>query len=522
MSQYVNEKNYPNSAVVYIEARWGEQTFFGSGFLAGINDILTASHVIYNGQLGGLADEIRVFPLYNPESQDNFSIKPIHYHYFSNFDEDFDGMVPTGDLTWWSYAGSELDIALLTLDIPLGSVFGWYGFDFGYSGGAVSVLGYPGVYGRRQVIDEGIVQSSNIDGVFYLDSGTLDVNPGNSGGPIYYDTINGPLAVGVVSTSVGATSIGSHSAWLLAAIESNNDYLTGEGVIEGSSSPDILIGDDASNFILGFQGDDQISGEGGNDILIGGNGFDNALFSGGISSYTMRLSTDYCEITDRRPFSDGTDQLVGIEKISFSDDHLYLQNFNRVIDLEQSQISDLSELYIAYFNRAPDALGLSFWGTSYSNGLDIRDIASLFGSSEEAQITYPTSVSNREFVGTVYDNVLGRSPDEGGLVFWIDALDDGAVAKEQLILYILNGVPDGSADRAYLDQKVDIGIYFSVIKGMSDRETAAAVMQFYDGTEASVQQAVTAVDIAYASALDPNNGQFLLQLNGVVENPFIM
>lgn len=129
---------------------------------------------------------------------------------------------------------------------------------------------------------------------------------------------------------------------------------------------------------------------------------------------------------------------------------------------------------------------------------------------------------NREFVGTIYDNVLGRSPDEGGLVFWVDALDDGAVAKEQLILYILNGVPDGSADRAYLDQKVDIGTYFSVIKGMSDRATGAAVMQIYDGTEASVQQAVTAVDIAYASALDPNSGQFLLQLNGIVENPFIM
>lgn len=301
-----------------------------------------------------------------------------------------------------------------------------------------------------------------------------------------------------------------------------SEIITGEGVIEGSSSPDVLIGDDESNFILGFQGDDQISGEGGNDILIGGNGFDNALFSGGISSYTMRLSADYCEITDRRPFSDGTDQLVSIEKISFSDNQLYLQNFNRVIDLEQSQISDLSELYIAYFNRAPDALGLSFWGTSYSNGLDIRDIANLFGSSEEAQTTYPTSVPNREFVGTIYDNVLGRSPDEGGLVFWVDALDDGAVAKEQLILYILNGVPDRSADRAYLDQKVDIGTYFSVIKGMSDRETAAAVMQIYDGTEASVQQAVTAVDIAYASALDPNNGQFLLQLNGIVENPFIM
>jgi len=96
MPQYVEQANYPSSAILYIEARWGEQKLFGSGFLSGINDIVTASHVIYNERLGGLADEVRVFPLYNPESLDNFSIQPVHYHYFSNFDEDADGRIPSG------------------------------------------------------------------------------------------------------------------------------------------------------------------------------------------------------------------------------------------------------------------------------------------------------------------------------------------------------------------------------------------------------------------------------------------
>ena len=40
MSQYVDENIYPNSAVVYIEARWGDQRFFGSGFFSGINDVM--------------------------------------------------------------------------------------------------------------------------------------------------------------------------------------------------------------------------------------------------------------------------------------------------------------------------------------------------------------------------------------------------------------------------------------------------------------------------------------------------
>ena len=405
--------------------------------------------------------------------------------------------------------------------LPLGEAFGWYGLDFAYGGGTVNVAGYPGVYGRRQVLDQGNVQSSNIDGVFYLDRATLEVNPGNSGGPIYYDTPDGPFAVGIVSTSIAATNISSHSNWLMATIESNDDYLKGQGIIEGTASSDVLLGDDESNFILGYQGDDQISGGSGNDILAGGDGVDIAVFSGRMSAYTIRLSADYFEITDRRPFSDGTDQLIGIERASFSDVYIDLGNFNRAIDLEENQILDLIELYIAYFNRAPDALGLSFWGTSYSKGLGFGEIANLFGSSEEALVDYPMSMSNQGFVERVYDNVLARTPDEEGLAFWLDALEYGAVSKTQLISHVLSGVVEGTRDRSYLDQKVDIGTYFSLVKGMSDRGAALAVMQLYDGTEESVQQAVTAIDIAYASAIDPNNGQFLWQLVGFTDNPLL-
>ena len=522
MSQYVDENIYPNSAVVYIEARWGDQRFFGSGFFSGINDVITSAHVIYNDQLGGFADEVKVFPQYDPASSDNFSVQPVFYHYFPNFDEDADGRIPTGDLTWWSYAGSELDIALLTLDLPLGEVFGWYGLDFSFAGGVVNLNGYPGIYGRRQVFDTGIVTRSDLDGVFYLDRQTIDVNPGNSGGPIYYDTFDGPLAVGVISTSIGATEIGAHLSWLPDAITGNNEYLKGLGIIQGSAASDSLIGDNESNFILGFQGNDEISGAGGNDILVGGDGFDAAFFSGNISSYTLRLNSDYCEILDRVSLRDGIDQLVGIERLSFSDYYVDLENFIRVMDLAPEKILELIELYIAYFNRAPDALGLSFWGGLYSSGWDIDSIANIFGISDEAQVTYSLLMTNQEFVERIYDNVLGRLPDMEGLEFWVDVLNEGKVAKELMILGILNGVSEDSTDKRYLEHKVDIGAYFSVIKGISDSGMGAFVMQLYDGTDQSVDTAVNAIDSAFQSALDPNTGQFLFHFVGLLNDPFIM
>jgi len=131
-------------------------------------------------------------------------------------------------------------------------------------------------------------------------------------------------------------------------------------------------------------------------------------------------------------------------------------------------------------------------------------------------------MTNQEFVERIYDNVLGRLPDMEGLEFWVDVLNEGKVAKELMILGILNGVSEDSTDKRYLEHKVDIGAYFSVIKGISDSGMGAFVMQLYDGTDQSVDTAVNAIDSAFQSALDPNTGQFLFHFVGLLNDPFIM
>ena len=66
----------------------------------------------------------------------------------------------------------------------------------------------------------------------------------------------------------------------------------------------------------------------------------------------------------------------------------------------------------------------------------------------------------------------------------------------------------GSPDRAHLDLKVDIGAYFAVHKGMSDVDNASAAMALYDGTPAGTD------------ALDPDAGEFLMPVVGVLEEVF--
>ena len=46
-------------------------------------------------------------------------------------------------------------------------------------------------------------------------------------------------------------------------------------------------------------------------------------------------------------------------------------------------------------------------------------------------------------------------------------------------------------------------------------------MLLYDGTDTSVQTVKQAIDAYHLEALDPINGEFLMPLVGVLDNPFV-
>lgn len=286
----------------------------------------------------------------------------------------------------------------------------------------------------------------------------------------------------------------------------------------GASSDDLLVGTNGDDVLIGGTGDDSIDGA---------DGVDTAQFSGEQNSYTVQLSSNSVVVDDRRDFGYGRDELLSVERLEFIEDEssspLNLSVFGGATSLSQTDFESFIELYIAYFNRSPDALGLNFWGTAFADGTTLEQMASLFVDQDETRETYPDGTSNTDFVTSVYDNVLGRIPDQAGFNFWIDMLNRSevtGVTRDQFILEVLRGVPDGSSDRAFLDNKVDIGAYFAVHRGMSDVNNASASMALYDGSRASIDQAMAAIDSFYQEALDANNGEFLMQVVGVLDNPF--
>ncbi|AIQ96576.1 DUF4214 domain-containing protein [Prochlorococcus sp. MIT 0801] len=219
----VNDDISPFRRVVYIEADYGSETFSGSGIIIGENDILTAAHVIYDKKLGGLPDACRIYPSYDPNSSSNTYYNAEWYNTF-DWDENGDELVTAGDGVPGTLLELEKDIGLISLGTDIGSTYGWMGLKFDFDSGTASKLGHPGQYNYRLMYDEGIVYKNSIDNFFSWNTSDIEVNSGDSGGPVYvYSGASLEYQViGVVSTNSWACALNAHSDWLLEERELNN------------------------------------------------------------------------------------------------------------------------------------------------------------------------------------------------------------------------------------------------------------------------------------------------------------
>jgi V8-like Glu-specific endopeptidase len=214
---------YPYSAVVYIEARFPSgEMYTGSGVVVGRNDVLTASHLIYSVEEGGLAEDITVYPGRNGSDMPFGSYDWDFVSYFE-VDLDGDGYLYKSD--------SEKDLAVIGFDQPIGDETGWFGLDGNGTSGNYNLTGYPGIYadetGVRMTNDYGFA-SKDEKSVFNYSS--MEINPGNSGGPLWYlSDLQDPFVVGIASTKDWAAGLELHYDTVMDWIEGNN-YLLDESL----------------------------------------------------------------------------------------------------------------------------------------------------------------------------------------------------------------------------------------------------------------------------------------------------
>jgi len=152
----------------------------------------------------------------------------------------------------------------------------------------------------------------------------------------------------------------------------------------------------------------------------------------------------------------------------------------------------IAELYVAYFNRAPDTAGLDYW---MNTGSAIEEISSSFYVQPETGINYPDSMTDSIFVNTIYKNVFNRDAEPDGLVYWENELANETITRPNMILAITNGAKDTDTtkDATILANKTEVGLY-SADAGVSDVDKAKDLMKDVDSTTSSVTDAKELAD----------------------------
>lgn len=158
--------------------------------------------------------------------------------------------------------------------------------------------------------------------------------------------------------------------------------------------------------------------------------------------------------------------------------------------------AEIAQIYIAAFNRVPDAAGLSNWMNQYMAGkMTYAQIAEDFTRQPEYTAKYPSIMTNTEYVTEIYNNVFGRTPDAGGLVNWVNQLDHTSITginRGNIMTYMLAsaGAP-GNTDGERLDNQAAFAVQ-SILDGVPEA-TATAQLANITSDDATVTAATAAV-----------------------------
>ncbi len=152
----------------------------------------------------------------------------------------------------------------------------------------------------------------------------------------------------------------------------------------------------------------------------------------------------------------------------------------------------VTELYVATFDRAPDSAGLDYW---INSGLSIEEIAQSFFDQPETQAKYPAGMSDAQFINAIYLNMFNRPADPDGLAYWANELATESITKGNMILAIANGAQDTALgmDDTILANKTAVGLDFAAA-GLDNVANAIDVMANVDETQASVDAAMAQID----------------------------
>jgi hypothetical protein len=281
------------------------------------------------------------------------------------------------------------------------------------------------------------------------------------------------------------------------------------GVFVGGIEDNVFIGAAGIDSFSGGAGNDLFIGNAGNDTIDGGSGTDVAIFNGKLSSYILSHDAKTYTVAAKTGTS-GTDLLSNVESLRFSDMTVNLAIQGLAATTPQADVQRLIELYVAFFNRVPEADGLAYWIGDMKSGNTINAIADIFyeGGLAYSELTdFTANMSNADFVNVIFRNVLGRpeGADAEGLAYWSTELLEGRASRGSLVSFILDSAHSFKGNATWgwvadlLDNKIAVAKTFTIDWGLGYASSETAIIR----------------GMAIAAAVTPTDTHAAIELIGI-------
>ncbi len=243
-------------------------------------------------------------------------------------------------------------------------------------------------------------------------------------------------------------------------------YNSTQGNTLNATTTPTLIGTDLNDNLQGTNGDDLFVPGLGADVVNGGAGTDTVVLKMFPSFHTMVQTAPGTFIST---YGSNSVTLNSVEQVRFGTEFQTTLPVTSLLSGEvKTQVERLTDLYLAFFGRAPDVGGLEYWQEQLLEGQKTQTAITIdFAFSDEAKALFPATGSNREFVRTVYVNSFGREPDAGGWDYWTQHLDSLGTTdlreRGTFVGAVLLGAyapTSGPEDRTKLTHKHDVALHY--------------------------------------------------------------
>ena len=152
------------------------------------------------------------------------------------------------------------------------------------------------------------------------------------------------------------------------------------------------------------------------------------------ASVTRLVERQYLDLYGRPPTDDDARSWADRLTTGADDPASFITGLLSAPDVEP-RIASVVRLYWAYFDRVPDAEGLLHWVARLGDGATLDDVSEAFAASHEFQSGYG-ALSDSDFVGIVYRNLLDREPDAASDEDWTRRLSDGSSTRGAVMVAV--------------------------------------------------------------------------------------